>query len=390
MLPEGSEPGAVTGTVAAAIIRAVNDDKREKGITFRHVARGIGVSEGTLSAVLNGKYAADARPVLLDLDRWLDDQLKIDLAPKPASFVWTSVAREVETIARAAVEPGTIALVYGPETSGLGKTTALQAVASERAGCIFITADKVHACTTGLLELIAAELRIGAGYNNDYIYERIVEGPGRDEPAADRGPGPQPVAGPGATSRSLVLADLYERTNKAPQLWAGTTDVVGYLRRGQAKGQEPLSLIRSRIGTARDLTQRARRGGGGDGQLFTVKEIRGRLRPPTRCGWPPRRPTTCCGLANLPDGGALRTCKNLVVMATALFGKDHPVLTEDLLRQAHRMLVTDESVRARAGRGRGRGTPHAAAGGEGGLEPWTPTSLSGSRPGPRRRSSSWG
>jgi len=49
-----------------------------------------------------------------------------------------------------------------------------------------------------------------------------------------------------------VLADLHDATH-APQLWCGTTDVVAYLDRGQAKGREPLSQIRRRIGICRDL-----------------------------------------------------------------------------------------------------------------------------------------
>jgi hypothetical protein len=48
-------------------------------------------------------------------------------------------------------------------------------------------------------------------------------------------------------------------------------------------------------------------------------------------------------IANLLDSGALRTCKNLVVMATTLYQARHTTLTAELLRAAHRLLVTDES-----------------------------------------------
>lgn len=341
LVAEGSTAEAVTPDVAAEVLRRVEHWKREKKLTLAQIARGIGKGESTVSQVLSGKYAGDARSVVMDLDRWLDDQVQIDLAPRPASFVWTNVARKIETIARAAVELRTIGLVYGPETSGLGKTTALQAVAPERPGCILVTVDKVNATLLGTLEQIARHLRIGHVYSAAFTFERIVGA----------------LAG---TSRLLIvdqvhnlcgakgdkpfymLADLHERT-KAPQLWAGTTDIVDYLRRGQRKGEEPLSQIRSRIGISCDLTQEARRGGGGGGgQLFTVDEVRS-IFAQNKMRLAPDAARYLHRLANLPDSGALRTCRNLVAMATTLYGSRGDVLTEELLRAAHRLLVPDEA-----------------------------------------------
>lgn len=346
MLPDNCSPEDVTPAIASEIIRHVSHYKTEKKLTLKQIARGIGMTESVISQVLGGKYAGDARTVLIDLDRWLEDQMKIDLAPKPASFVWTSIAREIETIANAAVELKTIGLIYGPETSGLGKTTALQAIASERPGCIFVTIDKVSATSGGLLRQICASFRTTFHHNHSYCFEQVCERLG-------------------GTSRLLIvdqihnfcgsrhdkpfymLADLYERT-KAPQLWAGTSDIVTYLRRGQAKGQEPLSQIRSRIGICRDLTQRMRTGGGADGSggngaaLYTTDEIRA-IFGKNKMRLAADAARYLLRLANLPDSGALRTCKNLIVMATTIYQRTHDTLTEELLRAAHRMLVTDES-----------------------------------------------
>lgn len=348
MIPEGKDASAVTPEITKEVIRRVQSYKREKKLTFDQIARGIGKAESVISQVIKGNYAGDTRSVILDLDRWLDDQVKIDLAPKPASFVWTSVAREIETIARATVELRTIGLVYGPETSGLGKTTALQAIASERPGCIFITIDKVEATTGGILSQFSKQLRIPHLYNHAHSFRRVCDA----------------LAG---TSRLLivdqvhnlcgsrkdkpfyVLADLHERT-KAPQLWAGTSDVVAYLKRGQAKGEEPLSQIRSRIGIQRDLTQRTRVAGGGpngpashsDKQLFTIDEIK-KIFSQNKMRLSHDALMYLLRIANLRDSGALRTCKNLVVMATKLYEAKHDNLSADLIRQAHQLLVTDES-----------------------------------------------
>lgn len=110
-------------------------------------------------------------------------------------------------------------------------------------------------------------------------------------------------------------------------------------------------MIGSRIGIQRDLTQRCRRGGGpagggptssADGQLFTIDEIRD-VFAKNKMRLAPDAAMYLLRLANLPDSGALRSCRNLVVMATTLYQAKHSVLTEELLRSAHRLLVTDES-----------------------------------------------
>jgi transcriptional regulator with XRE-family HTH domain len=341
LIPEGTDGSAVTPEIAREVVRRVDDWRREKKLTLRDIGRGVALHESTISQVLSGKYAGDVRSVIVELDRWLDDQFHIDRAPKPASFVWTGVARKIETIARAAVEMQTIGLVYGPETSGLGKTTALQAVAAERPGCIFITIDKVDATLMGVLSQICRQLRMSYHHRVAYVFHRIAE----------------TLAG---TSRLLIvdqvhnlcgakgdkpfylLADLHERT-KAPQLWAGTTNIVAYLRDGQRKGEEPLSQIRSRIGVSCELTRELGGGGGGDGgQLFTVDEIRA-IFAQNKMRLAPDAARYLTRLASLRDSGALRTCKNLVKMATTLYSSRGDVLTEEMLRAAHRLLVPDDA-----------------------------------------------
>jgi DNA transposition AAA+ family ATPase len=346
MIPEGKDATAVTPELAREILARVQAYKDLKSLSWTAIAKGTGWSAPVISAVLNAKYAGDHRQVLLDLDRWLDDQLKIDAAPKSANFVWTDVAREIETVVNAAVELQTIGLIYGPETSGLGKTTTLSAIAADRPSSIFITVDKVAASPTGVLTQIAKCLNVSAGPgSNRLTFESIVEklrGTSRllivDQI--------HNLCGSRKDLPFYVLADLHERT-KSPQVWAGTSDVNAYLLRGQRRGEEPLSQIRSRIGVCRDLTQRARRGptgdpGSADGQLFTIQEIRD-IFAKNKMRLTPDAAKYLLRLANLPDSGALRSCKNLVVMATKLYAAKHPALTEDLLRAAHRMLISDES-----------------------------------------------
>jgi hypothetical protein len=68
-----------------------------------------------------------------------------------------------------------IGLVYGPDTPGIGKTMALEALNQVLPGSVLITIEKVHANPTGLLRAIARALRITDGKRNATLYDRIVE-----------------------------------------------------------------------------------------------------------------------------------------------------------------------------------------------------------------------
>jgi len=126
-------------------------------------------------------------------------------------------------------------------------------------------------------------------------------------------------------------------------LWSGTTDLVAYLERGQARGHEPLAQIRRRIGIARNLAERADGGDGGgpdDGEpLYSVDEIR-RVFARGKMRLAPEAVRYLWLLANLPDSGGLGTCRNLVVMATKVNESAAATLTEAMLRGVHRLLVS--------------------------------------------------
>ena len=48
---------------------------------------------------------------------------------------------------------------------------------------------------------------------------------------------------------------------------------------------------------------------------------------------------------NLPDSGALGACRNLVIMATKVHEGKADVLTSDMLRAVHRLLVNRSAFR---------------------------------------------
>jgi hypothetical protein len=343
MFLDGKDAATVTQDEARLVIQQVELYIKDRKLSRKDVARAIGVSPGVISEVLASKYQGDWRSVILQLDRWLDQQAKADDAPGGTKFIWTSVANEIATVAKLVSQLRKIGLVYGPDTPGIGKTMALEALNQVLPGSMLITIDKAHANPTGLLRAIARVLRITDGRRNATLYDRIVEklkGTPRllmiDQihnlrHAKDDKP-------------FYYLTDLWDRT-KAPQLWCGTADLAAYFRRGKARGDESLAQIASRITYVRDLMQRtAEPKDGGRGEpLVTVEDVikmfaSNKIKITTdaiRMLW---------SIACLPESGSLRTCANLVLIATIIAEQlGHTSIDVKLIKAALKDSVQSET-----------------------------------------------
>lgn len=343
MIQEGKKPDDVTKDDANAVIANLKQYQQESGMSMAQIARSAGCKPSTVSQVLAWKYPGHWQPIIIDLDRWLDDQRKADAAPRPTQYIETSVAQEIKTVADAAIQLRTIGLIYGGETSGVGKTMAMKAIAEEKPGAIYISIEEVAASTTGVLHAIARAMKISEGHPNPTLFEMIklrLAGTSRllivDEI--------QKLCGAKKDKPFHVLADLHSKT-EAPHLWGGTSDIVAYLDRGQERGAIPLAQIRRRIGIRRDLLERTRdRGDGGKGQpLYTIDEIR-KVFAKNKMRLAPDGAKYLWMLACLPDSGALGVCKNVVVLATTVMEpKGVTVLTAEMLRSAHRELTSSRA-----------------------------------------------
>ncbi len=346
IIADGAAPESITEEIRKAVSQAIQDYIVETKLSRSAVARSIGISTTVMSQVLNGNYSGHWQQMTIDLDLWLEQQRRRDSTSESSSFIWTSVATEIKAIADAASVMKCIGLVYGPESAGMGKTTALAAIAAMKPGAVVVTLTKVDSSAAGLLQSIEGALQIrtsiagGARGRFKRIKERLA-GTSRmllidQVHTLCHAHGDKPL---------YVLADLFDATG-APQLWCGTSDIVAYLQRGQAHGEDSLAQIRRRIGVARDLCERTRPGNGGPGEpLYTLDEIRkvfsrGKMRitpDAIRYLWQ---------LANTPDSGALGTAANLVKMATAIYSHTADTLTADMLKTAHRLLVSRDSFAA--------------------------------------------
>lgn len=128
MFREGMDAKDVTPEQIRQVAADVQLFIERTDYTGKSVATANGYSASVISQFLKGTYDGDNATLALQLDSWLIEAEQKASRPRPTQFVWTNVARAIEGTASYCLDEGTIGLIYGPDTSGLGKTTALEAV----------------------------------------------------------------------------------------------------------------------------------------------------------------------------------------------------------------------------------------------------------------------
>ena len=344
MMIRDFDPESVTPEIATVVIARVRAYLKEHGISENYVARAIAISDSALNQVLNQRYKGDWRGIIIDLDRWLETEIKRQQTAKSVDFVWTGVATEIKLVADIAVHMSGIGLVYGEP--GLGKTFVLKAIAKDTPGSIYVSIETAGTTVRGLIQTIAQETRILhkqlVGQSNlvtlNRIHAELRHTPrlliidqvhklcqGKDDKAL------------------YTLCDLWDAT-ESPQLWCGTIDLVAYLERNEHKsGREPLAQIRRRIAVARDLHQRTNGKDGGRGEpLYTTDQIR-KVFAKNKIRLAPDAVRYLTMLSNLSGGGHLGDARNLVVLATKVYNAETS-LTASMLRETHGLLVSRRTL----------------------------------------------
>ena len=338
VIQEGTDAAKITAEQIAAVASDVALFAKAHKIKFNEIARALGYSHGVISEFISGKYDGNCAKVAMDVEAWLVDEERRRTQSATTQFTWTNVAMEIKAVASYCLENRKIGLVYGPDSSGIGKTTALRAVHQELGPrrCSFVTIDKVDAHPSGLLRKIAAAIGKTDSGSNRKFFERIC-GVLQDRNHLLIIDQIHSLRGSKDDKPFYILADLYERTHVA-QLWCGTSDLAAYLNRQIVKNcDESLAQLRSRIFPYIDLMACLRRDGGGGEPLVTIDQVRemfGRNRM-RLAGQAARFLYEIC---NLPDSGSVRLCVQIVEYATMLADLrgvgviDLPLLKEALRR----------------------------------------------------------
>lgn len=336
MIPEGTEADAVTAEQIRQVAADVEIFVRNHKLSRKDVAVAIGYSPGVVSEFLQGRYAGNNGQVAIDLDRWLDEEEERRSRPSTTQFVWTSVAREVKAVATYCLDMRRIGLVYGPDTSGIGKTTALQAIHQELGPrrSSLVTIDKVDANPTGLLRKVCVAMRVADCGSNRQRFERARDAlVGRSHLLLiDQ---IHNLRGSKEDKPFYILADLFDAT-KAAQLWCGTADLIAYLQRQQTRAaDESLAQIRRRVFPCVDLMQSVRSGGGGE-PLVTIDQVR-EMFAKSKLKLIGAAARFLCSICNQPDSGSVGLCVQVVEYAMMLATmRNLPSIDTPLLQEALR------------------------------------------------------
>jgi hypothetical protein len=282
----GDDPTKVTEQQEQAVVEAVREYCERTGRKHAQVARSLGISPTTLSGVLNRNYKGDWQSIVLDLDRWLEAELKRDQAPKPTEFVWTKVAEEIRTVADICSKLCGIGLVYDRYGSGIGKTLALRAIAADTAGAAFVSMQTASASPVGVLRLVGKALRVDVSNTHQASVRAWMEaickmlgGPGgrdavvgaaaadRRDPQAVRPPGRRVAARPARPVRRDRVPATVVR-HDGPTRLPGAVEGEGAWPGAPGPDQPPDQDL---PGPARAGDRRADDGGE---PLFSVEEVR--------------------------------------------------------------------------------------------------------------------
>lgn len=328
MIPDGTVADHVTRDQIIAVAEAVTAFIAKYKIPQIDVAKKIGYqSASVITEFCSGRYKGSNGLISLLLQDWLIEEEQRRSKPAITQFVWTNVAKTILSTANYLIDAdqsngGHIGLIYGPETAGLGKTFALQAIAERfnhkqlRARrCSVATINKADRSTSGVLRAITDALGLPVGRTSALSVRRIIDFlKGRshlliiDQIQSLRGvKGDMPL---------YVLSDLADET-KTPQLWCGTADMMSYLERMRVdSADESLAQITSRVFPQVDLMATIT-GPDGTGEPLISPEQVAEMFAKTSLRITTDGLQFLMLVANTPDSGCVRTCVKIVSYAIA-------------------------------------------------------------------------
>ncbi|MGN6727778.1 MAG: hypothetical protein ACTHLZ_17800 [Tepidisphaeraceae bacterium] len=331
MIAEGRDAGSVTAEEIQQVAADVEVFRRNHKISRKVIADKTGYSESVISEFLNGKYNGNNGQLAIDLDCWLDDEERSRSEPQLTQFVWTNVAIEIKANASYCLDERSIGLVYGPDTSGFGKTTAMMAIhqtLGPRASA-FATFDKVDANMTGVYKKLCQAMSCDDSGTNKQRFDRLVNRISNKDRRQSEATGRKFILlldqihnlrGAKDNTPFYALTDLFDAT-KTGQLWCGTADIANYLLVQKTKaGDESLAQIRRRIFPAVDLVQAlsSPEYGGSNGPMCVSADQVREMFAKHKLKLTTAAVRFAVMLGNEPDSGSIGLLVNIVKFASLL------------------------------------------------------------------------
>ena len=272
--------GALTDELRNKIRAAVAAHLKQHQITFREAGLACDYAANTISETVAGNYRGDVDAVLRALNQYMEDDERRRVAARPHNFYGNGVFTAILALAKFAKsnartgsgramqqDASRIALGVGP--AGIGKSAGALALACDEPSAIYIRVEEGGGKSTGLSQLICAELGHRAGriaFNNLQVIKRHLTGSAR-----------------------LVIIDEAHRLEKSgcelvrdladvcgvPILLLATDDFSARITRVRTGfGNLKYDQFARRVGMWLDLTRGIDGGGGTKRPIFSIEEIR--------------------------------------------------------------------------------------------------------------------
>ena len=254
-----------TGEQTAELFTRVREylDRNSRGLDW--AARSLGgardgFSSSTLSQILGGSYHTEVSPEKFEekvrkIDKWLEQELAKEAAPKAPGFVRTRVAEKIFGAVRWGQKTKSMVLIVGP--SGVGKSISLQGCCAETPGSVYVPISTAGRTGRAALDALAAAARMTLPHMATAQQFKHIVTPFRDTGRLIVFDECQKWAGR-ANDEGLHLArDFHDQTG-CPVVLAGNGKLANYIRDNHGDGYDTIDQVFSRISVWLDLAEELR------------------------------------------------------------------------------------------------------------------------------------
>ena len=147
---------------------------RKKKVSQKKTAETIGITDGTLSQLRNGKYNANPQKLFDIIESYFGVKEAAKLTYSEVGYAQTSISSEIYNIIRVCQVKGGLAIACG--AAGIGKTKAAQQFVKEhKTNSVLITVNPCISSIKSLLKVVAGKVGAAIKKTRDELWLSIIE-----------------------------------------------------------------------------------------------------------------------------------------------------------------------------------------------------------------------